>query len=85
MGLRRFAEEGRGVSGHTLTLNNTHLELGSGLEDALAVLAVNNIDESIGVVEIVAPQWAQLLLATDIPHREDDVFVLHFFDVEPWR
>ena len=37
---------------------------------------------TVGVVEVVPPQRAQLLLAADVPDREDDVLVLHFLDVE---
>ena len=38
---------------------------------------------TLGVLEVVSPQGADLVLATDVPHGEADVFVLHRLHVEP--
>ena len=64
---------------------HAHLKLAGGFCDALAVLAVNDIDEAVGVVEVVAPQRPQLLLAAHIPDSEQHVFVLHLLHVETCR
>ncbi len=51
------------------------------LADAVAVRRVYHKNERVCVVEVVAPQRAQLLLPAHIPHREHHVFVLHFLDL----
>ena len=38
------------------------LELLLGLDDALPVVAVHDEDESLGVLEVVAPEWPDLVL-----------------------
>lgn len=34
------------------------------------------------VLEVVAPQWPDLVLTADVPHREANVFVFYGLDVE---
>ena len=50
---------------------------------SLAVVAVDDEDEALSVLEVVAPQRSDLVLAADIPHREADVLVLDRLHVEP--
>lgn len=47
------------------------------LGEALGVVAVDDEDDALRVLEVMAPEWADLVLPTDIPHGEVDVFVLH--------
>lgn len=58
------------------------LELARGFAHALAVLAVDDIDQAVCVVEVVAPQRPQLLLAAHVPDGEEHVLVLHLLHVE---
>ncbi len=58
------------------------LELACGFAHALAVLAVDDIDQAVCVVEVVAPQRPQLLLAAHVPDGEEHVLVLHLLHVE---
>ena len=37
------------------------------------------------VLEVVAPQRPDLVLAAHVPHSEADVLVFHGFHVEAWR
>ena len=39
----------------------------------------------LGVLEVVPPQRADLVLAADVPHGEADVLVLNGLDVEAWK
>ena len=57
-------------------------ELRACLLYALAVGAVDDVYEAVGVAEVVPPQGAELLLPPDVPDGEEDVFVLDLFDVE---
>ena len=53
--------------------------------DTFTVVAVNHKDEALSVLEVVTPQRSNLVLATDIPDREGNVFILDSFDVEAWE
>merc|ERR1711934_503637 len=53
-----------------------------GLLNTLAIVAVHHEDDALGVLVVVAPQWANLILATDIPHGERNVLVLDSLHVE---
>ena len=65
--------EQRGVA--QLVLAEHAVQLVARLADAVAVVGVDDEDEALRVLEVVAPQGADLVLATDIPHSEADVFV----------
>ena len=56
----------------------------SGLDNTIAIVAVNHKDDTLSVLEVVAPQGSDLILTTDIPHGELDVLVFDSLDVEPW-
>lgn len=58
------------------------LEFLSGLNNTLAIVAVDDEDDTLGVLEVMSPQRSDLVLATDIPHGELDVLVLDSLDVE---
>jgi hypothetical protein len=65
-----------------LVLVQHSLELLTGLNNAIAIVAVNDEDDTLGVLEVMPPERANLVLATDIPHGELDVLVLYGLDVE---
>mmetsp|Transcript_40866 Transcript_40866/g.97847 ORF Transcript_40866/g.97847 Transcript_40866/m.97847 type:complete len:112 (+) Transcript_40866:1-336(+) len=58
------------------------MQLISRLHHAVAIVAVDDEDDGIGVQEIVAPERPDLVLATHVPHGEVDVLVLDRLDVE---
>lgn len=58
------------------------LQLLTSLDDTVAIVAVNDEDDTLGVLEVVSPQGTNLVLTTDIPHGELDVLVLDGLDVE---
>jgi hypothetical protein len=58
------------------------LQLLAGLDDTVPIVAVNHEDDTLGVLEVVAPQRTDLVLTTDIPHGELNVLVLDGLDVE---
>lgn len=60
------------------------LELLTGLNDTIAIVAVDDEDDALGVLEVMPPQGTDLVLTTDIPHGELDVLVLDSLDVEAW-
>eukprot|EP00435_Cladocopium_sp_Y103_P048707 s1291_g14.t1 len=50
--------------------------------DTIAVVAVNNVDQSIGTLIVMAPERPDLVLASHVPHGKGQVLVLHCLDVE---
>lgn len=46
------------------------LELLTGLADTLSIIGVDNKDDSLGILEVMAPEGTDLILTTDIPHSE---------------
>jgi hypothetical protein len=58
------------------------LQLLASLDDTIAIVGVDNEDDTLGVLEVVPPQRTDLVLTTDIPHGELDVLVLDSLDVE---
>lgn len=65
-----------------LVLGQHVLELLLGLTHSLPVVRVHDKDQALRVLEVVPPQRTDLVLATDIPHSERDVLVLHSLDIE---
>ena len=58
------------------------MELLPGLSDTLSIVGVDDEDESLGVLEVVPPEGADLVLTAHVPHGEADVLVLHRLYVE---
>jgi hypothetical protein len=58
------------------------LELLSGLDDTITIIAIDDEDDTLGVLEVMSPERTDLVLSTDIPHGELDVLVLDSLDVE---
>ena len=58
------------------------LQLILGFGDSLPVIGVHNVDETLRVLEIMPPEWPDLILTADIPDGEADVLVFHGLNVE---
>jgi len=56
-----------------------------GLHDTVTVVAVDDEDDTLCVLEVVPPERTDLVLTTDIPHGELDVLVLNRLHVETCR
>lgn len=65
-----------------LVLVEHTLEFLAGLDDTVTIVAVDDEDDALGVLKVMSPQGTDLVLATDIPHRELNVLVLDGLDVE---
>jgi len=62
---------GDGLAGRGLGLNNT-----------IAIVAVDNKDDALGVLEVMSPQGSDLVLSTHIPDGELNILVLNSLNVE---
>ena len=58
------------------------LKLLAGLDNTVAIVGVDDENDTLGVLEVVPPQRADLVLSTDIPHGELNVLVFDSLDVE---
>lgn len=67
-----------------LVLVEHALELLSCLNNTIAIVGVNDEDNTLSVLEVVSPQRTNLVLTTDIPHGELNVLVLYSLDIEAW-
>lgn len=65
-----------------LVLVQHALEFLPGLDNTIAIVAINDEDDALGVLEVVSPQRSDLVLSTDVPHGELDVLVLDSLNVE---
>jgi hypothetical protein len=68
-----------------LILVQHSLELLTGLNNTVAIVAVNNEDDTLCVLEVMPPERTDLVLTADIPHGELDVLVLYGLDVEAFE
>jgi hypothetical protein len=58
------------------------LQLFPGFNNTVTIVAVDNEDDALGVLEVMPPQRSDLVLSTDIPHRELNVLVFYGLNVE---
>ena len=65
-----------------LVLVEHALQLLTSLDNTVTIVAVDDEDDTLGVLEVMSPEGTDLVLTTDIPDGELDVLVLDSLDVE---
>ncbi len=60
------------------------LQFLTGFDDTVAIVAVDDEDDALRVLEVVSPQRSDLVLAAYVPDGELDVLVFYGFDVEAY-
>jgi hypothetical protein len=65
-----------------LVLVQHALELLARLNNTVAIVAVDDEDDTLGVLEVMPPERTNLVLTANIPHSELNVLVLDGLDVE---
>ena len=65
-----------------LVLVQHALKLLTGLDDTVAIVGINDEDDTLGVLEVMSPQWADLVLSSNIPDGKLDILVFDSLDVE---
>lgn len=58
------------------------LQFVTGFADTYRIVTVDDKDDTLGILEVVAPQGTNFILTSDVPYGETDVFVFDGFDVE---
>lgn len=67
-----------------LVLVEHALQLLASLTNTVTIVAIDDEDDALGVLEVMPPQRSDLVLSTDIPHGELDVLVLDGLNIETW-
>jgi len=52
------------------------------LDNTIAIIAINDEDDTLGVLEVMSPQGSDLILSTNIPYGELNVLVFDGLNVE---
>ena len=60
------------------------LQFLAGFNHTIAIVAINNEDNALGILEVMPPKRSDLVLPTDIPHGELDVLVFDGLDVKAY-
>lgn len=68
-----------------LVLVEHALQLLTSLDNTVTIVAVDDEDDTLGVLEVMSPERTDLVLTADIPDGELNVLVLDSLDVETCR
>lgn len=60
------------------------LQFFTSLYNSLAIVAINNENNALGILEIVPPKRPNLVLSTNVPYGELDIFVFNGLNVETY-
>jgi hypothetical protein len=58
------------------------LQLLTCLNYTITIVAIDHEDDALSILEVMSPQWSDLVLSTDVPNSKLDVLVLNGLDVE---
>lgn len=61
------------------------LQLLTSFRNTVTIVAINNEDDALRILEVMPPERSDLILSTNIPHGKLDVFVFHSLYVEACR
>lgn len=61
------------------------LQLLTSFHHTFTIVAINNEDDALRILEVMPPERSDLILSTDIPHGKLDVFVFNSLYVEACR
>ena len=60
------------------------LQLFPSLDNSVTIVAVNDEDDTLGILEVMSPQRTDLVLSTNIPDRELNVLIFDSLDIKAW-
>jgi hypothetical protein len=67
-----------------LVLVEHALQLFPSLNNSVTIVAVNDEDDTLGILEVMSPQRSDLVLSTNIPDSELNVLVFDGLDVKAY-
>jgi hypothetical protein len=60
------------------------LQLFPSLDNSVTIVAVNDEDDTLGILEVMSPQRTDLVLSTNIPDSELNVLIFDSLDIKAW-
>lgn len=60
------------------------LQLFPSLDNSVTIVAVNDEDDTLSILEIMSPQRTDLVLSTNIPDSELNVLIFDGLDIKAW-
>jgi hypothetical protein len=60
------------------------LQLFPSLDNSVTIVAVNDEDDTLGILEVMSPQRPDLILSTNIPDSELNVLIFDGLDVKAY-
>jgi hypothetical protein len=79
-----FVGENQEESIPKLVLVQHALQFLTCLDNTVTIVAIDDEDDALGILEIMPPERSDLVLSTHIPHGELNVFVLNGLDIEAY-
>jgi hypothetical protein len=67
-----------------LVLVEHALQLFPSLDNSVTIVAINNEDDTLGILEVMSPQRSDLVLSTNIPDSELNVLIFDGLDVKAY-
>jgi hypothetical protein len=67
-----------------LVLVEHALQLFPSLDNSVTIVAINDKDDTLGILEVMSPQRSDLVLSTNIPDSELNVLVFDGLDVKAY-
>jgi hypothetical protein len=67
-----------------LVLVEHALQLFPSLDNSVTIVAINDEDDTLGILEVMSPQRSDLVLSTNIPDSELNVLIFDGLDVEAY-
>jgi hypothetical protein len=58
------------------------LQLFPSLDNSVTIVAVNNEDDTLGILEVMSPKRTDLVLSTNIPDSELNVLIFDSLDIK---
>jgi hypothetical protein len=60
------------------------LQLFPSLDNSVTIIAINDEDDTLGILEVMSPQRSDLVLSTNIPDSELNVLIFDGLDVKAY-
>jgi hypothetical protein len=67
-----------------LVLVEHALQLFPSLDNSVTIVAINDEDDTLGILEVMSPQRPDLILSTNIPDSELNVLIFDGLDVKAY-
>jgi hypothetical protein len=75
-------DQEKGISEFILVEHS--LQLFTGLDNTVTIIAIDDEDDALGILEVMSPKRSDLVLASNVPDGELDVLVFDSLNIEAY-